>query len=138
MTYSVPSNLDANVREYKSLPCVCLRLALTGFIECSLSDEKRHDLIQKLNHNEEEDEDTEHLVLKPLDGVVAFEEREPDKHRAADREDCFRVDVRWRSPVLLSAAKSDDFELGYEGCCECLVSAICGVSYGRRLAGKIS
>jgi hypothetical protein len=45
------------------LPRVGLGLALPGFVQRALADEKWHDLVQQLDDNEKEDEGAEHLIL---------------------------------------------------------------------------
>lgn len=81
-TYCVPAHFYHNVGEDESLPCVCLRLPLSSFEQSSLRDEDWHDLIDELDDDEQENEDTEHLVLEPLLGVLSIEERESDDKRA--------------------------------------------------------
>ena len=46
-----------------------------------MHDEDWDNLEHHLDDDEEEDQDTEHLILHSLGGIVAFEKREADKCR---------------------------------------------------------
>lgn len=124
-TYRVPGHLDDDIGQHERPPRVCLRLPFSSFIQ------------HPLDHKQE-DENTEHLVLETLLGVVALEEGETNKERAADGEDSLGVDVRRSAPVLLGNAHANSSELCYEGCGESLMATIGGVRNGRALVDKFS
>lgn len=59
----VPGQFHQNVCCHKCLPAVSLRWPLSDFIERTLRNEVRHDLLRKLTKDGEEHEDGKHLVL---------------------------------------------------------------------------
>lgn len=78
-TYGVPGQLDEQIGQDEGLPAVCLRLTFSCFIQSSLGDEHRHNLLDELDINYKEQECSKHLVLQTLSSVVAVEEREADE-----------------------------------------------------------
>jgi hypothetical protein len=71
---SVPGQFNGDVGDHESLPGVGSARALTNLVQGTLSDEVRHDLLNKLTEDSEQKEDREHLVLKTLLGKRSAEE----------------------------------------------------------------
>ena len=69
--YRIPNKLDGDVGEHEGLPRVCLRGTFPSLIKSPLLYEYWHHLFSDLGEDGQEQEDTEHLVLKSAHGVVA-------------------------------------------------------------------
>jgi hypothetical protein len=78
-TYRVPGELNDNVCRHECLPRVRLRGALAGLVHCTLGSKDRHDLVDQLRENAEENEYAKHLVEQPALRVVSIQEGEANE-----------------------------------------------------------
>jgi len=77
----LPWYFDHNVRQHERLPRIGLSGTFSHFVQGTLCDEVRHDLLRELTENGKEHEDGEHLILKTLLTEWRLEEDETDEHR---------------------------------------------------------
>ena len=75
----IPGEFDNDVGEHEGAPVVSFRGALAHFVEGTLGDEVRHDLLNELAENSENHEDGEELVLEALQTVFSAEEGKADE-----------------------------------------------------------
>ena len=75
----LPWKLNDDVTKHKCLPRIGLCWALPNFIQCSLNDKVRHDLLDELAEDGEQHENCEHLILETLLTELSLEEGESDE-----------------------------------------------------------
>lgn len=79
LTYRVPDEFNDNVCRHERLPRVRLGGALAGLVHCALGSKDRHDLVDQLRENTEENENSKHLVEQSTLCVVPIQEGEANE-----------------------------------------------------------
>lgn len=91
---TVPGQFYDDVGDHENFPAVGLRRSLPYFVKIPLYDEMRHHLFHHLPENGEQQEDTEELILKGLNGCAGVVERETDEKSRRHAEHGLGPNVR--------------------------------------------